>query len=300
MELDHLSLVLEVARLGSFAAVARQRNVDPSIISRQVAQMEQQLGFRLFDRTTRRLALTEAGDLALAKLQAPLDEIQQVLQAAHDTAHQTSGRMRVSTSTAFGTLWLIPRLEEFRRRYPRIQLNLLLQDHRIDPIAESVDLTIRMGKEPDQNLPSTHLISTQYRIVASKGYAGKLKDNFKPADIADHPCIAFALPEFNSSWTIRGADGAATRIDFAPDLTISSALGIRQAVLADLGIAMLADWTIDDDLQKGRLVDLLPGHTASATDFESSVWMIRPQRAYLPAKTEALMDYLLEYTGRQT
>ena len=156
-----------------------------------------------------------------------------------------------------------------------------------------------MGNEPDQNLPSTHLTTAQYRIVASQSYAEKLKDNFKPADIADHPCIAFALPGFNSSWNIRDIEGASTRVDLTPDFTISSALGVRQAVLADLGIAMLADWTIEEDLQKGRLVDLLPGHTASATDFESSIWMIRPQRAYLPAKTKVLMDYLLECANGQ-
>ena len=293
MDLSLLRTLLTVERHASFAAVARAEGVDPSSVSRRVAALEEALGLRLFERTTRRLRLTEAGRIYRDRVAPLVDALDEAADAARDVVSEPSGLLRVTTSVAFGERWLTPRLANFRTAYPRVEIELRLSDGLVDIAAEGIDLAIRLGPRPEGALVAAKLFDTRYRAVASPGYLDRRAPPSGPGDLAEHDGILFALPRFGTAWRFR-QDGASVVKEVTPRraVTISNALAIRRAALDGLGVALLADWTVADDLAKGRLMDLLPGYEGTATDFEAAAWIVYPSRDYVPARLRAFIDQL--------
>ena len=293
MDLDLLRTLIAVERHGSFAAVARVEGVDPSSVSRRIAVLEEALDLRLFERTTRRLRMTEAGRVYLGRVAPLVDALDEAADAARDLVAEPSGLLRVTTSVAFGERWLTPRLGPFRATYPLIEIELLLSDATVDIAAEGIDLALRLGPRPESALVAAKLFETRYRVVAAPSYLGGRAAPTTPADLADHDGILFALPRFGTAWRFR-RDADAPVEDVTPRcvLTISNALAIRRAVLDGLGVALLADWTVQEDIASGKLIDLLPGHEGTATDFDAAVWIVYPSRDYVPARLRALLDHL--------
>lgn len=292
MNLSHLQLFLDVVRLGSFAAVARKQDTDPSSISRQIAAIEAELGVRLFERTTRRLALTEAGQLTFDRIQAPLEEISEIRDLARDVVSVPQGNLRISTSVAFGERWLMPRLPAFRAKYPKIRIELLLSDETTDLVAEKIDLAIRLGSRPSGPYVASKLLTTRYHLVASPAYLEKAGWPSRPGDILAYDSIAFPFPGFRSLWKFRSGESEIEEVDIEPSLIVSNALALRRAALEGLGIALLSDWTIQEDLETGRLIDIFDELEVTATDFDTAAWILYPSRSYVPAKTRCFIDYL--------
>ena len=292
MDLEALGSFVEVVRLGSFAAVARGRGVDPSSVSRQIATLETELGFRVFERTTRRLALTEAGRLYHDRAAPLLEALSLAREEAGDVVSVPRGRLRVTASVAFGERWLVPRLAAFRRAHPELEIELRLDDARIDLVAEGIDVGVRLGTRVSGSLVATRLIPTRYRAVASPGYLAERCAPDAPADLAGHECLVFPLPGYRSRWRFRAANATVQAVEVRAAMTVSNALALRRAALEGLGVALLADWMVDDDLAGGALVDLLPGLEASAADFDTAAWIVYPDRSYVPAKVRAFIDHL--------
>lgn len=293
MHLDLLHTFLDVARLGSFAAVARERDVDPSSISRNIQTLEDELGYRLFVRSTRKLMLTEAGSATRERLQAPLTEIENIRASGLDMVARPSGLLRVTASSALGERWLVPRLAAFRAKYPEIEFDLLLTDRRVDLREEHVDLALRLGETVDGDYVMSRLVDTRYRVVATPDFMARANPQIgQPDDLADHDCIVFPIPGYRSTWRFRQSDGATQEVPVQPALTISSAMGIRRATLEHLGVALLADWCLGNDIEAGRLVDLFPDIEVSAANFETAIWIAYPTRDYVPAKLRVFIDHL--------
>ena len=279
MNTAHLQIFVDVVRQGSFAAVARGQDTDPSSISRQIAALEVELGVRLFERTTRRLALTEAGQLIFERIQAPLEEIGEIRDLARDAVAVPQGTLRLSASVAFGERWLV--------------LELLLSDETTDLIAEKIDLAIRLGSRPSGPYVASKLLTTRYRLVAGPVYLERAGRPSKPEDIRAHETIAFPFPGFRSRWKFRSKGGGQIEeVEIESPLIVSNAMALRRAALEGLGIALLSDWTIREDLVAGRLVDVFPDLDAAAGDFDTAAWLLYPSRAYVPAKTRCFIDYL--------
>lgn len=292
MELSALDLFLDVARRGSFAASARALDADPSAVSRQVAALEAQVGFRLFERTTRRLALTEAGKLLVDRLGGPVEEIRDILAAARDTLEKPTGTLTVTASVAMGERWLMPRLPAFLDAHPELKLNLILTDAIVDLVAENVDVGIRLGSVLEGSFVATKLMATRYFAVASPRYLAKHGRPARPADLAGRNCLYFALPGFGAVWRFRAPGGPVEEVAIAGGVRTNSALALRRGALDGMGIALLADWMIGEDVAAGSLVSLFPDLEATATDFQTADWIVYPSRAYVPAKTRAFIDYL--------
>jgi len=293
MDVDLLRTLIAVERHGSFAAVARIEGVDPSSVSRRIAALEAELDLLLFERTTRRLGLTEAGRVYRDRIAPIVDALDEAADAARDTVAEPSGLLRVTTSVAFGERWLMPRLASFRAAYPQIEIQLLLSDATVDIAAEGIDLALRLGPRPEGALVAAKLFETRYRAVAAPSYLDGRTVPTVPADLADHDGILFALPRFGTAWRFRQSTDAPVE-DVTPRraLTISNALAIRRAALDGLGVALLADWTVRDDIANGKLVDLLPTHEGTATDFDAAAWIVYPSRDYVPARLRVLIDHL--------
>ena len=294
MDTELLRTALLVARAGSFAGAARETGVDPSSVSRQVAALEEQLGLRLFERTTRRLYVTEAGRFYLDRVGPTLDAMDEAADAARDVVSEPSGVLRVTASVAFGERWLMPRVASFRAAYPRIELELILSDAVVDLAGEGVDLALRLGPRPDTgSMVTARLFETPYRVVASPAYLAQAGRPKSPQDLKNHDGLLFRLPLFRTAWHFRdGGTGDIVDALPRPSITISNALGLRRAALSGLGVALLAEWTIEEDLAAGDLLDLFPALEVSAGQFDSAAWIVYPSRNYAPMRMRCFIDHL--------
>ncbi len=298
MDTENLRILVDVAQRLSFAAVAKARGINPSSVSRTIAQLEAQLGLRLFQRTTRTMTLTDAGDVYFRRVRAILEELDQAEEQARQLDSRPRGNLRLTASVAFGERVIVPLIADFRSRYPELSLELLFTDANIDLVSEGIDLAVRLSPEVTGDVVATRLCPTHYRVVASPEYAARAPRISTPQDLTQHQCVVFALPAFRSDWRFRPrGPNAEARPEIVPirsRLIVSSALSLRSLVLAGAGPALLADWLVDEDIRVGRLIDLLPDQEATATTFESAAWLLTPTRAYLPQRVRVTIDYLKE------
>ncbi|MEM9303649.1 MAG: LysR family transcriptional regulator [Pseudomonadota bacterium] len=295
MNVDSLRLFIEVAQKLSFAAVAADRGLNPSSVSRSIGQLEDQLGARLLHRTTRTMTLTESGQGFLRRVVAIIEEMDQAKEEARLAQSGPRGTLRLTASVAFGERVVVPLLPAFRERYPDVDLELLFTDANVDLVAEGIDLAIRLGPGLAGDVVATRLFATAYRVVASPSYLAEASPIRAPVDLAEHGCTAFALPAFRSQWLFRARRGTQREVEpvtVTADVIVSSALSLRSIVLGGAGPALLADWLVGEDLAAGRLVDVLPDHEATATDFDTAAWLVYPSRAYLPQKVRVMIDFL--------
>ena len=292
MDLNALKTALLVARQGSFAAAARQLDVDPSSVSRTVAQLEDALGFRLFQRSTRTLAITEAGRSYLDRVTPLLEEFEAAKDAATLETSTPSGLVRLTASVAFGQECLVPLLSEFRRIFPDLTLELRLTDAPLDLIENGIDLAIRLAPAPSGDLISTRLLQTTYGVYASPDWATETQLE-SPSDLMKVDCLRLTLPEYRTRWFFRQA-GAEKVLDVPVDgsVILSSPLPLRAAARLGLGPALLADWMVAGDLAAGRLFDVFPGWQVTATDFDTGAYALYPSRRYLPNKVRATLDFI--------
>ncbi len=297
MNLADLTLIQNVARHGSFAAVARQHDVDPSSIGRIVAGIEEELGFRLFARTTRRMEMTEAGALYLARITPLSEELARAADECRAMHSEPRGTLRISASATFGQRFIVPRLAGFRSAYSEVAVEGIFSDNNIDLVAERVDLAVRLAPAVDGDYIVSKLMDTRYRVVAAPGYLRQAAPLRHPEDIAHHRAILFPYRDYRSRWLFRDAGGTVIEQRVDGDLVLSPAGAIRDAALAGLGPALLPDWLIREDLDRGVLHPCIGGWDVTATTFDTAAWLIYPSRSYLPAKVRAMIDFLRGSNG---
>ncbi len=292
MELEALTIFEEAAHLGSFAKVARKLNTDPSQVSRTIAALETKLGVRLFQRTTRKIALTEAGEKYLSRISPILVELQQAHEEITKITSEPRGRLKITASVSYGQKCLLPLLSDFNENYPEITLELLLTDQNLDLISNDIDFAIRMAPSIESDVICSKLHHTQYKVVASPKYLSTAEAIIKPEDITNHKSILFALPEYKSKWQFKSENGYSNSIPVNGSLVISNGLAIQECVHKNMGIALLANWQVAQAIKEGQLVDLFPDYRVAATTFETAAWIIYPNRSFLPNKTRLAIDFI--------
>lgn len=304
MDLHTLDLFAAVMRQGSYAAVARDRELAPSTVSRAITALERELDLRLFERSTRKLAPTEAALAYYARLQPLLDELTQAGSAVRDLHQQPQGTLRVTASVSFGRQLILPLLPELAEQYPALKLELLLSDATLNLLDERIDLAVRLGPLADSSLVAQRLMRTRYVVCASPDYLRRAGTPQSPADLARHECLRLPLRGFRECWRFRpwsaaslpstdtpDADAATLDIPVHGRLVITPAEALRDCALAGLGIALLADWLVADDLRCGRLHAVLGGWAATGTDFDTAAWLVSPSRHW-PLKVRVFADLL--------
>lgn len=287
-----LQIFVEVVRQGSFAAVARDRNLDPSSVSRTIAGLEEELGIRLFHRTTRRLSLTEAGTVYFERIEPLVEEMQQAVHVAKDISGEPKGTLRLTTSVSFGQKCIVPLLADFQLTYPDLTVDLLLTDAIVDLFAERIDVAIRLGLLADSALIAQRLMQTHYAVCASPDYLKRHGQPQKPTDIAHHHCLLFPLEGFRSRWIFKDRHGTISEVPVQGRTIISNAIALQQCAIAGMGLALLPDWLVNEDLEAGRLLNLFPDDEVTATAFNTAAWMVYPSRTYVPLKVRVLIEFL--------
>jgi DNA-binding transcriptional LysR family regulator len=292
MDTEQLRTFVEVVRLGSFASAARQLETDPSVVTRSIASLERDLGIRLLERTTRRLALTEAGAAYHDSVSTLLKDLQRACDEARDLAGQPEGVVRVTTSTTFGHSIIVPMLPALCEAYPGLQIDLLLTDSIVDLVAQRVDVALRLRQVADSSLVGVRLARIRYHVCASPNYLKKHGTPSMPADLVAHSCLRCPLPGYRTQWRFRGPTGAVEVVDVTGRLILSNSLALHRSALDDLGPSLLPDWLVGQDLLTGRLVDLFPDREATPTDFDNSIWLLHTSRVYVPSRVRAFIEFV--------
>lgn len=292
MDISVLQLFVEVMRQGSFAAVARERNLDPSSVSRAIASLEAELGIRLFQRTTRQLSPTEAGTTYFERVEPLVEEMQQAIDVAADVSGHPKGKLRITASVSFGLKCIVPLLPNFDALYPDLTVDLLLTDAVVDLLAERIDLAVRLGLLADSTLIAQQLMRTHYLVCASPDYLKRSGQLEKPMEVEQHNCLLFPLAGFRSRWIFKDQRGELSKISVYGRTLISSAIALQKCAIAGMGLALLPHWLVDKDLRAGTLVNVFPDYEVTATDFSTAAWLVYPTRAYVPLKVRVFIDFL--------
>lgn len=293
MTFDQLELFVAVFRSGSFVAAANGAGLSPSSVSRSIAALENTLGTRLFQRTTRQLSPTAAGQAFYERAVTLLELANEAKDEARDSSARPSGKIRVTASTSFGALALSPILPEFMKRFPEVTIDLILSDSRLDLVEDRIDLAVRHGTLNDSSLIASKLRQVSYKLVASPDFLERYGVPDKPEDLRGLPLLTFDLPDFDDEWRFQRGDDIQP-IDIEPSVRTSNASALLALAKAGAGITLLADWTTKEALSRNELVELFPECRVSGRAEEHSLWMVYPSRKWLPTKTRILRDYLIE------
>ncbi|MEM9265042.1 MAG: LysR family transcriptional regulator [Cyanobacteria bacterium P01_F01_bin.13] len=294
MDLAALELFIDVMQQRSFAAVARSRNVDPSSVSRAIAKLERDLDIRLFQRSTRKLQPTEAGQLYFDRVFPVVAELTAAQQQAIEVSQTPRGTLRVTAPSVFAEKQLTPLLPKFARRYPELRVELLLVDAYLDLIAERIDVAIRVGSLQDSTYRLQKLRSMEFYICAGPEYLQQYGTPEKPEEVVDHSCLLFPRRHHSLSWLFKDGDGQVTEVPIQGQYLITNSAAIRGCAISNMGLTLLPDWLVENDVATGQLVRLFSNYTVTTTDFNSAVWLLYPTQAFIPRKTQVWIDYLVE------
>ncbi|VVE14123.1 LysR family transcriptional regulator [Pandoraea anhela] len=285
LDLDTVALFVRVAALGNVSAAGRERGLSPATASTRLAQLEATLGARLLHRTTRRVVLTQEGEVFLVQAQALLAAQAQALASVGQGLAAPQGRLRVSCSSSFGRQHVSPALPAFLERYPGISLDFRLTDRIVDLLEEGVDLAIRVGALRDSTLVARKLAANTRTLCASAAYLAAHGTPKHPGDLAGHECLILGDQR---DWRFV-TPGGTLNVRVSGRLASDNGEVLRDAVLAGVGIALKSTWDVGAHLQRGDLVPVLPAYPLAE---EVAIWAVYPSRTFVPPKTHALIEFL--------
>ncbi|WP_072390035.1 LysR family transcriptional regulator [Hyphomicrobium sp. CS1GBMeth3] len=292
-KLEAMNVLTKVVSTGSFAEAARRLGVTRSAISKAITQLEQELGARLLDRTTRRVTPTEAGlayyERCLAIL-AQIAETEAQISRLHD---EPKGLLKVNAPMSFGTLYLGQAVADFMDRYRELRVELILTDRMIDPLEEGVDVTVRIGAMVDSSLIARRISTARVLLVAGPEYIARHGAPEVPADLATHKCLHYGHSTTVPRWQLT-EDGAPFSVPIAACLCSNNGDTLRDAALKGIGIARLPSFIVGADIAAGRLVSVLEKYPAQDLTIHA---LYAPNR-FLAAKSRVFIDFLVERFGR--
>lgn len=260
--LDEMRAFLEVARRQSFSAAARALGLTSSSVSKQVARLEERLGAQLLRRTTRRVSLTEAGNLYAERADRILSDIEEAQRAVADLDGTPRGTLRISAPTVLGSIRVAPAVLACRARYPELRIDLDLTDRIVDLVAERVDVAVRLAAEiSPASLVARRLADDLRVLCASPRYLRRHGTPRCLEDLAAHDCITLNL-EPVARWTLVGPEGERV-VAVSGTFRTSDTITLRDAAVAGLGLANLPDYVVQDQLESGALRRVLPEYGAS-------------------------------------
>ncbi len=288
-KLQAMQLFARVVETGSYTAAAEQLEISRALASKLVQALEDQLGVRLLHRTTRRLSLTEAGQNYYQRVAEILAQLAEAEAEAAELQLEPRGRLRVSAPMSFSILHLGAALADFQRKYPRVELELNLNDRVVDLVEDGFDLAIRIGRLADSSLVARRLAGSQIVAVAAPAYLAWHGMPSHPDDLAHHNCLDYTLSPRRDEWQFaRGEERVTVRV--RGNLHVNNGDMIALAAAQGLGVALSPAFIVHDALRRGDLVRVLPEWQLP----DIGVYAVYPAGRSLPAKTRSLIDFLAE------
>jgi DNA-binding transcriptional LysR family regulator len=288
--MDDREVFFSVVEANSFAAAAQRLETTPASVSRHVKALEQRLGVRLLQRTTRKLSLTEAGEHYYRegrRLLQELDGLEEELTAA---ARELQGQLRIVAPMSFGQRRLAPVVAHFARLHTRLRISLILEDRETDLFDEAADLAIRIGYPADSSMIMRTIAPIPRYACASPEYLKRRGYPESPEDLLHHDCLHYNLISEREEWTFRGDDGETT-LAIKGNFCSNNGDVLAEAAMQGLGIALLPNFIVEQTLEQGRLVKVLENYARAPM----TLFALYPSRRHVPAKTHRFLEYLFDH-----
>jgi DNA-binding transcriptional LysR family regulator len=287
---QEMASFVAVVEAGSFVGAADATGLSKAAVSRHVAELEQRLGARLLHRTTRRLSLTDDGQLFFTRAKEMLAAIDEAESEISSRSGEPSGLLRINAPLTFGVLHLAPLWGRFAQLYPKVSLDIELSDRVVDLVEEGYDLAVRITNLPNSQLVSRRLASTRMVACASPPYLALHGTPAHPDELAQHEVISYSYWAARNEWTFTAPDDSLVTVRTHARIHANNGDTCRAAALDHQGIILQPDFLVADDLRRGDLVELLPTYRAMTLGIHA----VYPSRKHLPIKTRRLVDFLVE------
>lgn len=288
-----IELFVKTIEAGSFSELGRQLHMAPSSISRQINALEEELGVRLLQRTTRNINLTEAGQIYYERVSKILGDLDEAQQAIMELQASPRGTLRVNVAIPFGERIIVPLIPDFLALYPELNIDLTLEDRAIDLVEGRVDLAIRIGRLADSSIVARKLAENHFVICASKHYLELNGSPSTPEDLNTHNCIVNRNLSGGNIWEF-SKDSSVRKVIVNGNFQTNSGGALYKAMLSDLGIAALPTWYVGEDIENGKLERILPEYEMSISAMTNAgIFALYPAGQYLPPKVRVFIDYLI-------
>ena len=281
---------------GSFSAAARRLNVGQPAVSKLVAQLEDRLGVKLLVRTTHGLTPTEAGLNFYKRAQRSIEEATEAELAARGADKGLSGRLRVSGSTTFSQIHLIPHITEFLAGHPDLELDLVLDDRNVNLVQEGIDVALRLGKLVDSTLTARRIASCRYAVLGTPTYFARTGEPSTPADLLAHDAVIYAQRSGGGAEWIFRREGIEAPVTLNGRLRISAAEGVRAAVFAHAGIAIVSEWMFTPEIADGTVKAVLGDWNLPQLD----LWAIFPAGRSATTKARTFVNFVDKVMHRRS
>ncbi|AUG51686.1 LysR family transcriptional regulator [Thalassospira marina] len=288
--LDGMTVFARVVEEQSFSGASRKLGMSKSAVSKHVTKLEDSLGIRLLNRTTRRLSLTDAGSTFYQHCARVVEEIESAEHALTDLRGTPRGVLRISAPLTFGQRFLPNVIADFMELYPGLKVDIHLADHKVDLVAEGFDMAIRITRLRDSSMIARKLADFHGQMVASPEYLERRGTPKHPNDLVDHDILAYSnLPNPNV-WEFDGPDGPLS-VRVNPTMWCNNGEFTAVAARRGLGIASQPEFIIAESLHSGELVPILPEYWPR---LGGGIYAVYPERRHLPTKVRMFIDYLVE------
>ncbi|CAD6537425.1 HTH-type transcriptional regulator DmlR [Paraburkholderia kirstenboschensis] len=290
-DFEGLAMFAKVAEEGSFAAAARAVGVSVATVSRGVARLEDRLGARLFNRTSRQLALTEFGRTICEKAGEIYRQAEEAESAAREMSVQPRGLVRLAVPMSFGLRWVAPLLPAFFRAFPVVSIDLHLSDAPVDLVADGFDAALRIAALPDSSLVARRLCAVTQYVVASPDYLKREGRPTHPRELVDRPCLSYAYRARSDVWRFTNDAGEEEPVLPTGPLRVTNSDALLPTLLDGLAIAELPEFIAGEYLADGRLEAILTDWSLT----KGGLYFVTPSARARPAKVSALSDYFAEH-----
>lgn len=291
--LHSMEVFRRVAEEGGFSAAGRSLGLSKSVVSKQVQALEQHLGVRLLNRTTRRLSLTEAGQRYFERCVAILDELDDAERAITELTANPRGTLRVNVPVSFGLMHLAPLLPEFLRRYPELEVEVTLNDRFVDLVDEGFDAAVRITRLEDSTLIARRLAPCTGWVCAAPAYLERHGHPRRPEDLGRHNCLIYAYARQTKEWRMVGPSGQEHRVPVHGNLRANNGELLLEAACQGEGVVLMPDFIAYRAVRDGRLTRLLTEYVA----MDINVYAVYPYTRHVSAKVRVFVDYLAEKLG---
>jgi DNA-binding transcriptional LysR family regulator len=291
--LQAMELFVAAVKAGSFSAAGRRNGLSPASVSRHVGDLEARLGVQLLNRTTRHLALTEAGKTYLQRIETALHGIEDAESAALALQSTPRGTLRIHSRMLFGMTVLTPLLPRFQKLYPEIKVELLLSERRVQLREDEFDIDLQIAAPKDPSLMQRRLLKTERILVASPDYIARMPAVREPGDLGGHNCLTYWMGPDTVIWTFMRR-GKLRELAVPSAFSTNNGYALCQLAAMGHGIALLDDYTVSREINSGRLRQLLPSWRVTNSSFDEGIYASFQQTAYLPGKIRAFLDFMAE------
>lgn len=289
-QLAALRLFIHIARSKSISSAGRALGLPTTTASRRLQDLEAALGVRLVDRTTRQLALTEAGERLLARSADMLDEIQSAFAEVREQKDTPSGTLRIMARRSFGLMHVAPALPAFRKEYPQVAIDLALTEETELAPGRGIDLVIRLGAPQDKSIVTHQLTSADRQLCASPSYLARVGTPSVPSDLGRYDCLTYRRAAEPATWTFKKGRTEQS-VEVSGSLQANSGAVLRGAAVAGLGLVLLPDWMVALDLAAGQLRRCMEGYEAFPPLYRAPIYAVH-RRGEVPAKISVFVAHL--------